>query len=59
MVADWKSYRTFWFVEFNWLSFLILVAGTLLALIVAGVMRFREFLLWRSLEKMYGDTDKE
>lgn len=49
-----ETYRTFWLVEFNWLSFLVLVAGTLLALIVAGVMRFKEFMLWRSLEKKYG-----
>lgn len=54
-----ETYRTFWLVEFNWLSFLVLVAGTVLALLVAGLMRFREFLLWRSLEKKYGDTDKE
>lgn len=54
-----ETYRTFWLVEFNWLSFLVLVAGTVLALIVAGVMRFKEFMLWRSLEKKYGDIDKD
>ncbi|MGB4065084.1 MAG: hypothetical protein WBK19_14765 [Azonexus sp.] len=53
-----ETYRTFWLVEFNWLSFLVLVAGTVLALVVAGLMRFWEFLQWRSLEKKYGDTDK-
>lgn len=54
-----ETYRTFWLVEFNWLSFLVLVAGTVLALIIAAVFRFKEFLLWRSLEKKYGDTDKD
>lgn len=54
-----ETYRTFWLVEFNWLSFLVLVGAILLALIVAAVFRFKEFLLWRSLEKKYGDTDKD
>jgi len=54
-----ETYRTFWLVEFNWLSFLVLVAGTLLAIIVAAAFRLKEFLLWRSLEKKYGDGHEE
>ncbi|MDR1887918.1 MAG: hypothetical protein LBQ81_00785 [Zoogloeaceae bacterium] len=48
-----ETYRTFWFVEFNWLSFLILLAATVLGIVIALVLRLREFLLWRSLEKKY------
>ena len=54
-----ETYRTFWLVEFNWLSFLVLVAGTLLAIIVAAAFRLKEFLLWRSLEKKYSDGHEE
>lgn len=54
-----ETYRTFWLFEFNWLSFLVLVAGTELALIVAATFRLKEFMLWRSLEKKYGDIDKD
>lgn len=49
-----ETYRTFWLVEFNWLSFLILLAATALAIVIALAFRFREHLLWRSLEKKYG-----
>lgn len=49
-----ETYRTFWLVEFNWLSFLILLAATVLGIVIALVFRLREFLLWRSLEKKYG-----
>lgn len=49
-----ETYRTFWLVEFNWVSFLVLVGVILLAFIVAAVFRFKEFLQWRSLEKKYG-----
>lgn len=49
-----ETYRTFWLVEFNWLSFLVLVGGILLAFVVAAVFHFKEFLLWRSLERKYG-----
>lgn len=49
-----ETYHTFWLVEFNWLGFLILVAAIAAALIIALVLRYREHLLWRSLEKKYG-----
>lgn len=54
-----ETYRTFWLVESNCLSFLTLVAVTVMAPLIAGMMRFREFLLWRSLEKRYGDINKD
>lgn len=49
-----ETYRTFWLVEFNWLGFLILLAALAVALVIGLVLRFREYLLWRSLEKKYG-----
>lgn len=49
-----ETYRTFWLVEFNWFGFLILLAAIAVALVIALVLRYREHLLWRSLEKKYG-----
>ncbi len=48
-----ETYRTFWLVEFNWLAFLIFLAATAVALLVALGFRFREYLSWRSLERKY------
>lgn len=49
-----ETYRTFWLVEFNWLGFLVLCAAVVLALVVAGFLRLREHMQWRSLERKYG-----
>lgn len=49
-----ETYRTFWLVEFNWLSFLILCACTIIALLIAVAFRLYEYMQWRSLEKKYG-----
>jgi hypothetical protein len=54
-----ETYRTFWLVEFNWLSFLILLGAILVALTVALTFRVREHLSWRSLEKKYASTNKK
>lgn len=49
-----ETYHTFWLVEFNWIGFLILLAAIAVAIIIALVLRYREHLLLRSLEKKYG-----
>lgn len=49
-----ETYRTFWLVEFNWVSFLVLCGATVFALVIALFLRLREYLQWRSLEKKYG-----
>ncbi|MFZ5557510.1 MAG: hypothetical protein ACOZDY_12455 [Pseudomonadota bacterium] len=49
-----ETYHTFWLVEFNWFGFLILLAAIAVALVIGLVLRYREHLLWRSLEKKYG-----
>lgn len=49
-----ETYRTFWLVEFNWVSFLALCGAVVVALLVASMLRFREHLQWRSLERKYG-----
>lgn len=48
-----ETYRTFWLVEFNWISFLVLCGATLLALIIGLAMRLHEHLQWRALERKY------
>lgn len=53
-----ETYRTFWLVEFNWLGFLVLCAAIVLALVVAGFLRFREHMQWRSLERKYGGKER-
>ncbi|HJW04800.1 MAG TPA: hypothetical protein VJ548_16090, partial [Azospira sp.] len=53
-----ETYRTFGLVEFNWLSFLILLAAIILAIVIAMFLRLREYLLWRSLEKKYGSPKR-
>jgi hypothetical protein len=53
-----ETYRTFWLVEFNWISFLVLIAGVVVAFVVALVFQLREHLLWRSLERKYGGRDE-
>lgn len=53
-----ETYRTFWLVEFNWLGFLILLGALVVALVIGLVFRYREYLLWRSLEKKYTSKKK-
>ena len=52
-----ETYRTFWLVEFNWVGFLVLCGAVVLAFAVALVLRLREYLQWRSLEKKYGSRE--
>ncbi|MGB7989641.1 MAG: hypothetical protein WCF44_09595 [Candidatus Methylophosphatis roskildensis] len=49
-----ETYRTYWLVEFNWVSFLVLCGAVVLALIIALVLRLHDHVRWRSLEKKYG-----
>lgn len=49
-----ETYRTFWFVEFNWIGFLVLCAAVVVAFTVAVFLRLREYMQWRSLERKYG-----
>lgn len=49
-----ETYRTFWLVEFNWLSFLVLCGAIIIAFAVALILRVREYMQWRSLERKYG-----
>lgn len=49
-----ETYRTFWLVEFNWLSFLVLCGAIFVALIIGLSLRLHAHLQWRSLERKYG-----
>lgn len=50
----WETYRTHWFVEFNWVGFLVLLAGIAIALSVGLVFRLREWRELKELEREYG-----
>lgn len=57
MVSSGRSlatYRTFWLVEFNGVGFLGPTAAVVLALVIALVLRPRENVQRRSLERKYG-----
>lgn len=49
-----ETYRTFWLVEFNWLGFLMFCSVAVAALAIVAILRLREYLQWRSLERKYG-----
>lgn len=51
----WESYRTHWLVEFNWVGFLVLLAGAAIALFVGLLFRLRERRELKDLERKYGD----
>jgi hypothetical protein len=53
-----ETYRTFWGVEFNWISVLVFVAAAVIAILVAMVFRWREGREWRALERKYGRRDE-
>jgi membrane protein implicated in regulation of membrane protease activity len=62
MVASGRAldtYRTFWLVEFNWLSLLILCACIVVALAVGFALRIRERMHWRELEAKYGKNRRD
>lgn len=48
-----ETYRTFWLIEFNWIGFLALVAGVIVALLVGLGLRLSEHLEMRKLMKKY------
>jgi hypothetical protein len=52
-----ETFGTFWFTEDSWLGFLIALAATVVALLVALVFRIREHLSWRSLERKYAPRE--
>ena len=52
-----ETYRTFWLVEFNWVGFLVLCGAIAVALGVALLLRLRDHLQWRALEKKYGPRE--
>jgi hypothetical protein len=52
-----ETYRTFWFVEFNWIGFLVLCGTIVIALAIALGSRLWEHLQWRALEKKYGSRE--
>jgi len=49
-----ETYRTVWFVEFNYIGVLVLFAAVVVALLLAGGMWLYDWWQWRSLEKKYG-----
>ena len=49
-----ETHRTFWLVEDNAIGFLVFMGALAIAFIVGGVLRLREYLQWRDLEKKYG-----
>lgn len=51
----WESYRTHWLVEFNWVGFLVLLAGIGIALFVGLLFRLRESRELKALERKYGE----
>lgn len=48
-----EAYRTFWLVEYNWIGFLVLVGGVLVALLLGAVWRWNDRRQWRELEEKY------
>jgi len=50
-----ETYRTFWLVEYNWVGFLLLVGGVLVALLLGAVWRWNDQWQWqwRELEEKY------
>ncbi len=49
------TYRTTWLVEFNWIGFLILLAMTVVALSIAGFLRYLEWREVKQLQSRYRD----
>jgi hypothetical protein len=43
------TFRTSWLIEFNWVGFLVLTGGVIVALIGGGYLRYLE---WRELRKL-------
>jgi small-conductance mechanosensitive channel len=50
----WETYRTNWLVEFNWVGFLVLIAGVITALLIGLLFRFWEWYQLRELNRKYG-----
>jgi hypothetical protein len=48
-----ETYRTFWLIEFNWIGFLTLIAGVVVALLIGLGLQLSEHLETRKLMKKY------
>lgn len=48
------TYHTFWLVEFNYVSLLVMFGAVVVVLLIGGVLRLHEYFQWRALEKKYG-----
>jgi hypothetical protein len=46
-------------VHFNYMGAFVLVCGVVAALVIAGVLQFRDWLRWRNLERRYGVKSSE
>lgn|SRR5262249_55192727 len=53
------TYRTFWEVEFSYIGVLVLFAAIPLALVVGALIRLREHLQWRDLERKYRARNRD
>lgn len=50
-----STYRTTWLVEFNYIGVLVLFGAIIVALLVGGYFRFREYREWREFERKYSN----
>lgn len=48
------TYHTFWLVEFNYVSLLVMFGAVIVVILIGGVLRLHEYFQWRALEKKYG-----
>lgn len=53
-----ETYRTTWLVEFNYIGMLVLFGAAVVALLIGGYLRFREYSKWRKFERKYS-ADKD
>lgn len=52
-----ETYRTFFLVEFSWVGVLVFIGVAVVALLIGALVRWREQLQWRALERKYGVRD--
>jgi uncharacterized membrane protein len=48
-----ETFRTFWLIEFNWIGFLTLIAGVVVAILIGLVLQLSGHLETRKLMKKY------
>ncbi len=54
-----ESYRTVWFVEFNYVGVVVLFGAIGISLVVALWFRWREEREWRDFERKYGASEND